>query len=93
MSIENGTHNLHVSKVVCGPGHGISIGSLGDDNSRAEVSGITIDSVQLYGTTNGACIKTYQGGSGIRQGHHIPKHDHVQCQEPDNHRPELLRQG
>jgi polygalacturonase len=50
--------------VVCGPGHGISIGSLGDDNSRAEVSGITIDSVQLYGTTNGARIKTYQGGSG-----------------------------
>ncbi|OEL33054.1 Polygalacturonase [Dichanthelium oligosanthes] len=64
MSIENGTHNLHVSQVVCGPGHGISIGSLGDDNSRAEVSGIFIDSVQLYGTTNGARIKTYQGGSG-----------------------------
>jgi polygalacturonase len=49
---------------VCGPGHGISIGSLGDDNSRAEVSGILIDSVQLYGTTNGARIKTWQGGSG-----------------------------
>ncbi|KAF7068511.1 hypothetical protein CFC21_074259 [Triticum aestivum] len=64
VSIENGTHNLFVSKVVCGPGHGISIGSLGDDNSRAEVSGITIDSVQLYGTTNGARIKTWQGGSG-----------------------------
>ncbi|KAF8776431.1 hypothetical protein HU200_003124 [Digitaria exilis] len=63
MSIEDGTHNLHVSKVVCGPGHGISI-DLGDDNSRAEVSGITIDTVQLYGTTNGARIKTYQGGSG-----------------------------
>ncbi|OEL16145.1 Polygalacturonase [Dichanthelium oligosanthes] len=64
ISIEDGTHNLHVSQVVCGPGHGISIGSLGDDNSRAEVSGITIDTVQLYGTTNGARIKTYQGGSG-----------------------------
>ncbi|KAM0849919.1 hypothetical protein ACQ4PT_053428 [Festuca glaucescens] len=64
MSIEDGTHNLHVTKVVCGPGHGISIGSLGDDNSRAEVSGILIDSVQLYGTTNGARTKTWQGGSG-----------------------------
>lgn len=64
MSIEDGTHNLRVSKVVCGPGHGISIGSLGDDNSRAEVSGIYIDTVQLYGTTNGARVKTYQGGSG-----------------------------
>jgi polygalacturonase len=64
MSIEDETHNLHVTKVVCGPGHGISIGSLGDDNSRAEVSDILIDSVQLYGTTNGARIKTWQGGSG-----------------------------
>ncbi|KAK8443857.1 hypothetical protein SEVIR_9G043300v4 [Setaria viridis] len=64
VSIEDGTHNLHVSKVVCGPGHGISIGSLGDHSSWAQVSGITIDTVQLYGTTNGARIKTYQGGSG-----------------------------
>ncbi|KAF8779022.1 hypothetical protein HU200_003128 [Digitaria exilis] len=64
ISIKTGVHNLHVSKVVCGPGHGISIGSLGDDNSRAEVSGITIDTVWLHGTTNGARIKTYQGGSG-----------------------------
>ncbi|CAM0877111.1 unnamed protein product [Alopecurus aequalis] len=64
VSIEDGTHNLLVTKVVCGPGHGISIGSLGDGNSRAEVSGITIDSVQFYGTTNGARIKTWQGGSG-----------------------------
>jgi polygalacturonase len=64
MSIEDGTHNLLVTKVVCGPGHGISIGSLGDDNSRAEVSSIAVDSVQLYGTTNGVRIKSWQGGSG-----------------------------
>ncbi|CAM0877107.1 unnamed protein product [Alopecurus aequalis] len=64
ISIESGTHNLHVTNVVCGPGHGISIGSLGDGNSRAEVSRIYIDTVRLYGTTNGARIKTWQGGSG-----------------------------
>ena len=64
MSVEDGTKTLLVTKVVCGPGHGISIGSLGDDNSRAEVSGITVDSAQLYGTTNGVRIKTWQGGSG-----------------------------
>ncbi|KAJ1293083.1 hypothetical protein BS78_01G041100 [Paspalum vaginatum] len=64
LSIEDGTRNLHVSNVVCGPGHGISIGSLGDGNTRAQVSGVTIDTVQLHGTTNGARIKTYQGGSG-----------------------------
>uniref|UniRef100_A0A0E0P2V3 Polygalacturonase n=1 Tax=Oryza rufipogon TaxID=4529 RepID=A0A0E0P2V3_ORYRU len=64
VSIEDGTHGLHVTRLVCGPGHGISIGSLGDDNSRAEVSDIFIDTVHLYGTTNGARIKTWQGGSG-----------------------------
>uniref|UniRef100_A0A0E0KKI1 Polygalacturonase n=1 Tax=Oryza punctata TaxID=4537 RepID=A0A0E0KKI1_ORYPU len=62
--IHDGTHGLHVTRLVCGPGHGISIGSLGDDNSRAEVSDIFIDTVHLYGTTNGARIKTWQGGSG-----------------------------
>lgn len=60
VSIEDGTHGLHVTRLVCGPGHGISIGSLGDDNSRAEVSDIFIDTVHLYGTTNGARIKTWQ---------------------------------
>ncbi|KAG8098667.1 hypothetical protein GUJ93_ZPchr0013g34655 [Zizania palustris] len=64
MSIEDGTHDLHVTRLVCGPGHGISIGSLGDGDSRAEVSGIFVDTVQLHGTTNGARIKTWQGGSG-----------------------------
>ncbi|KAJ4760610.1 Pectin lyase-like superfamily protein [Rhynchospora pubera] len=64
MSIETGTKNLKATKITCGPGHGISIGSLGDGYSRAQVSDILIDTVKLYGTTNGARIKTYQGGSG-----------------------------
>ncbi|PNT72571.1 polygalacturonase isoform X2 [Brachypodium distachyon] len=64
MSIEDGTKNLHVKNIVCGPGHGISIGSLGDRNSEAEVANITIDGVRLHGTTNGARIKTWQGGRG-----------------------------
>uniref|UniRef100_J3KUH5 endo-polygalacturonase n=1 Tax=Oryza brachyantha TaxID=4533 RepID=J3KUH5_ORYBR len=64
MSIEDGTENLHVKKIVCGPGHGISIGSLGDHNSKARVNNVTVDNVRLYGTTNGARIKTWQGGRG-----------------------------
>uniref|UniRef100_A0A0D9WWQ5 Pectate lyase superfamily protein domain-containing protein n=1 Tax=Leersia perrieri TaxID=77586 RepID=A0A0D9WWQ5_9ORYZ len=64
MSIEDGTENLHVKNMVCGPGHGISIGSLGDHNSEAHVNNVTIDTVRLYGTTNGARIKTWQGGRG-----------------------------
>ncbi|PNT71645.1 hypothetical protein BRADI_2g33080v3 [Brachypodium distachyon] len=64
LSIEDGTKNLHVKNIVCGPGHGISIGSLGDQNSEAQVANITIDGVRLHGTTNGARIKTWQGGRG-----------------------------
>uniref|UniRef100_A0ACD5TKN3 Uncharacterized protein n=1 Tax=Avena sativa TaxID=4498 RepID=A0ACD5TKN3_AVESA len=64
MSIEDGTNNLHVKNIVCGPGHGISIGSLGDRYSEARVENITIDGVRLRGTTNGARIKTWQGGRG-----------------------------
>lgn len=64
MSIEDGTENLHVKNILCGPGHGISIGSLGDHGSEAHVANVTVDSVVLHGTTNGARIKTWQGGRG-----------------------------
>lgn len=37
-----------------------SIGSLGDDNSKAFVSGITVDGAKLSSTDNGVRIKTYQ---------------------------------
>lgn len=37
-----------------------SIGSLGDDNSKAFVSGVTVDGAKLSGTDNGVRIKTYQ---------------------------------
>nr|GEY43872.1 putative polygalacturonase [Tanacetum cinerariifolium] len=40
------------------------IGSLGDDNTEAYVSDITVDGAKLTGTTNGVRIKTWQGGSG-----------------------------
>ena len=37
-----------------------SIGSLGDDNSKAYVSGINVDGATLSETDNGVRIKTYQ---------------------------------
>ncbi|KAL6622858.1 hypothetical protein ACP70R_032737 [Stipagrostis hirtigluma subsp. patula] len=64
ISVETGTKNLYATKIECGPGHGISIGSLGDDNSKAQVSNITIDNAHLTGTMFGARIKSWQGGSG-----------------------------
>ncbi|KAL1206892.1 Polygalacturonase ADPG2 [Cardamine amara subsp. amara] len=64
ISIESGSQNVQINDITCGPGHGISIGSLGDDNSNAFVSGVTVDGAKLSDTDNGVRIKTYQGGSG-----------------------------
>ncbi|KAJ0245876.1 Polygalacturonase ADPG1 [Hirschfeldia incana] len=64
ISIEDGSQNVQINDLTCGPGHGISIGSLGDDNSKAYVSGINVDGAKLSKTDNGVRIKTYQGGSG-----------------------------
>ncbi|OMO71276.1 Glycoside hydrolase, family 28 [Corchorus capsularis] len=64
ISIVSGSKNVQASDITCGPGHGISIGSLGSKNSKAYVSGVTVDGAKLTGTTNGVRIKTWQGGSG-----------------------------
>ncbi|KAL5556207.1 hypothetical protein UlMin_038443 [Ulmus minor] len=64
ISIVNGSQNVLATDITCGPGHGISIGSLGSKNSKAYVSGIIVNRVKLIGTTNGVRIKTWQGGSG-----------------------------
>ncbi|KAF1862770.1 hypothetical protein Lal_00040035 [Lupinus albus] len=68
ISIQTGCSNVYVHNVNCGPGHGISIGSLGKDNTRACVSNITVRDINMHNTMNGVRIKTWQGGSGLVQG-------------------------
>ncbi|XP_027347524.1 polygalacturonase At1g48100-like [Abrus precatorius] len=68
ISIQTGCSNVYVHNVNCGPGHGISIGGLGKDNTRACVSNITVRDVNMHNTMNGVRIKTWQGGSGSVQG-------------------------
>jgi polygalacturonase len=68
ISIQTGCSNVYVHNVDCGPGHGISIGSLGKDNTRACVSNITVRDVNIHDSMNGVRIKTWQGGSGSVQG-------------------------
>ncbi|KAH9306092.1 hypothetical protein KI387_010496, partial [Taxus chinensis] len=65
IGIGTGSNNIVIKDVTCGPGHGISIGSLGRDNSEAEVSNVTVDGAKFIGTQNGLRIKTWQGGSGM----------------------------
>ncbi|XP_011020366.1 PREDICTED: polygalacturonase-like [Populus euphratica] len=64
ISIVSGSQNVQASDITCGPGHGISIGSLGVHNSEDYVSGVTVNGAKFSGTTNGVRIKTWQGGSG-----------------------------
>ncbi|KAJ8547022.1 hypothetical protein K7X08_010608 [Anisodus acutangulus] len=64
VSIVNASSNIKMKKIYCGPGHGISIGSLGKDDSIGIVNRVVLDTAFLKGTTNGLRIKTWQGGSG-----------------------------
>ncbi|KAK9282738.1 hypothetical protein L1049_010958 [Liquidambar formosana] len=64
ISIVSGSKNVQALDITCGPGHGISIGSLGSNNSTAYVSDVMVNRAKLSGTTNGVRIKTWQGGSG-----------------------------
>ncbi|KAK1293358.1 Exopolygalacturonase [Acorus calamus] len=61
VSVGQGTTNLLVSQVTCGPGHGISIGSLGKYRNEADVVGVIVRNCTLKGTTNGLRIKTWPG--------------------------------
>ncbi|XP_051145098.1 probable polygalacturonase At1g80170 isoform X2 [Andrographis paniculata] len=64
ISIVDKSSYVWVSNIVCGPGHGISIGSLGKNGAEDKVEKIAVVDVVFIGTQNGARIKTWQGGKG-----------------------------
>ncbi|URD79848.1 Polygalacturonase, partial [Musa troglodytarum] len=64
VSIGAGSTNIHVRNLTCGPSHGISIGSLGKQNTRACVTNVTVKDSVIKHSDNGVRIKTWQGGSG-----------------------------
>ncbi|KAK6260381.1 Glycoside hydrolase [Theobroma cacao] len=68
ISIGSGCHDVDIKNLTCGPGHGISIGSLGNHNSRACVSNVTVRDSVIKVSDNGVRIKTWQGGSGAVSG-------------------------
>ncbi|KAL2928305.1 hypothetical protein RDABS01_028805 [Bienertia sinuspersici] len=60
VAMSNGSHDIKITSVTCGPGHGISIGSLGKDGSKDIVENIHVSNCTFKGTQNGARIKTWQ---------------------------------
>ncbi|GJN08639.1 hypothetical protein PR202_ga26581 [Eleusine coracana subsp. coracana] len=67
IAIVTGSMFVRITGISCGPGHGISIGSLGANNSWAHVSDVLVEKATLLGTTNGVRIKTWQGGHGYAE--------------------------
>ncbi|KAI3840286.1 hypothetical protein MKW92_008762 [Papaver armeniacum] len=59
ISIGPGTQNLWIQRVACGPGHGISIGSLAHDLEEEGVQNVTVKTVVFTGTQNGLRIKSW----------------------------------
>ncbi|XP_012487472.1 exopolygalacturonase [Gossypium raimondii] len=63
VSMIHGSIDISVNKVICGPGHGFSVGSLGHYDDEADVNKIVVTNSSLTDTTNGVRIKTYKTDS------------------------------
>ncbi|CAL0333474.1 unnamed protein product [Lupinus luteus] len=64
IAIKGGTKFLNISNIKCGPGHGISVGSLGGHGQEEYVSDIHVRHCSITGATGGVKIKTWAGGKG-----------------------------
>ncbi|XP_011659695.2 exopolygalacturonase isoform X2 [Cucumis sativus] len=64
ISIGQGNSQVTISSVNCGPGHGISVGSLGRYRNEGDVSGLVVKNCSLTGTANGIRIKTWPNSPG-----------------------------
>ncbi|XP_061350203.1 exopolygalacturonase clone GBGE184-like [Gastrolobium bilobum] len=61
ISVGHSTSNIAITNITCGPGHGISVGSLGKRPEEKSVNGVTVTKCTFINTTNGARIKTWLG--------------------------------
>ncbi|KAG2296208.1 hypothetical protein Bca4012_002361 [Brassica carinata] len=63
IAILSGTTNMEISNVNCGPGHGISVGSLGKNKEEKDVNGLTVRDIVFNGTSDGIRIKTWESSA------------------------------
>ncbi|XP_049358883.1 polygalacturonase-like [Solanum verrucosum] len=59
ISIGDETEQLYITKVTCGPGHGISVGSLGGNLDEKPVIGVFVKNCFFISTDNGVRIKIW----------------------------------
>ncbi|CAN6169426.1 unnamed protein product [Urochloa humidicola] len=65
ISIGPGSTKINITGVTCGPGHGISIGSLGRYKDEKDVTDITVKDCTLKKSTNGLRIKAYEDAASV----------------------------
>ncbi|CAJ2664854.1 unnamed protein product [Trifolium pratense] len=58
IAINGGSFFINATRITCGPGHGISVGSLGKVRDNDQVSDVYVRNCTFIGTTNGGRIKT-----------------------------------
>ena len=63
ISVGRGSTNVTVERVTCGPGHGLSVGSLGKYPNEENVAGIHFKKCTMKDTDNGLRIKSWGGSS------------------------------
>ncbi|XP_023552930.1 exopolygalacturonase-like [Cucurbita pepo subsp. pepo] len=59
ISLGPGSRFINITNIYCGPGHGISIGSLGKYPNEEDVSDVIVRDSTFVGTDNGVRIKTW----------------------------------
>ncbi|KAK7245898.1 hypothetical protein RIF29_40752 [Crotalaria pallida] len=65
VSLGDGNNHIVVQNVKCGPGHGISVGSLGRYDNEKPVEDFLVKNVTLTNTDNGVRIKTWPSYPGV----------------------------
>ncbi|KAI8553860.1 hypothetical protein RHMOL_Rhmol05G0048400 [Rhododendron molle] len=65
ISIGQGNSQVTVTSISCGPGHGISVGSLGKYPNEGDVKGLVVRDCNMTGTMNGIRIKTWPNSPGL----------------------------
>ncbi|OWM84039.1 hypothetical protein CDL15_Pgr004471 [Punica granatum] len=64
ISVGQGNSQVTLTSIACGPGHGISVGSLGRYPNEGDVRGLVVRDSTISGTTNGIRIKTWRDSPG-----------------------------